>query len=656
MSFNYNTFLSKDAIVEKTEKHVKTAQFVPFPMGTFEYHINLNERGYFYADVRNTSGKTVFTIKAGRELEEGETSIFEDGFMKNIHDMDGLKAHLIQLGIMKPGQKLIDMEPNARASSVPFMPKTAAKKAPSLPIDRKLSDLKYNETPKVSTERELEDFRIDVADTSIEARLDDARTGKGGDMLVEGQLDSSKSKLVQHRNAEAYTGDFNKLDEQRVKSKAAKRESAEPSSKTQDEAKYWEIKSDDGLKLASVDKTSQFGGVGEQYKKQTEKTRAEEVEEKSTTEHFQLAKSLGDICSKFPGEFIIHLSNFLPEEKIKEAILSFDFGDFSFVEGDRSLSGPSVWSGTVKPPASTDSSERMRQAAAASSTSLVKTAWTNEESDNDADISDFDFSDEEDEKQDKNDPSYGELPLENEEEEDDEPTNTIKTPKKEKNEFADVNEAEIDDMLKGFNIDLPKVEEDDAAIEDAMKDPEVTHDVFSETTISDNSTGTPLAMNSVRFDPQGAAFTALFEKNGKVKKQDVLKEVMTFLKQEHPNLPITVDMLDLSRYKDGVITYFAPDEIIDTTPEKDFSKYETEEEEEPVVENDELNQPLTETPEAVADADDAEPTEAPGDTDVIPSTSIPSLSDSSVALPAVDTPVPSTEEDINYDPVTGKWS
>ena len=80
----------------------------------YTYHINLNERGSFFADVRNSSGKTVFEIKAGDELGEGESSIFEDGFMKNIHDMDGLKQYLIQMGIMKPGQTLKDMQPSER--------------------------------------------------------------------------------------------------------------------------------------------------------------------------------------------------------------------------------------------------------------------------------------------------------------------------------------------------------------------------------------------------------------------------------------------------------------------------------------------------------------------------------------------------------------
>ena len=88
--------------------------FVPFPSATYTYHINLNERGSFYADVRNSSEKTVFTIKAGNELAEDESSIFEDGFMEHIHDMDGLKQHLISLGIMQPNQELQDMQPNER--------------------------------------------------------------------------------------------------------------------------------------------------------------------------------------------------------------------------------------------------------------------------------------------------------------------------------------------------------------------------------------------------------------------------------------------------------------------------------------------------------------------------------------------------------------
>lgn len=74
------------------------------PEALFKYYINLDERGSFYADVRDSSEKTVFTIKAG---EEGETSIFTDGYMKHKYDLVGLKAYLVELGVMKPNQKLV---------------------------------------------------------------------------------------------------------------------------------------------------------------------------------------------------------------------------------------------------------------------------------------------------------------------------------------------------------------------------------------------------------------------------------------------------------------------------------------------------------------------------------------------------------------------
>lgn len=68
----------------------------------YTYHINLDERGSFYADVRNKSGKTVFEIKAGNELEDGETSIFDDGFMKDKNDIVGLQQYLRDLKVIEP--------------------------------------------------------------------------------------------------------------------------------------------------------------------------------------------------------------------------------------------------------------------------------------------------------------------------------------------------------------------------------------------------------------------------------------------------------------------------------------------------------------------------------------------------------------------------
>ena len=94
MSFNLSTFLSKKA------------EFTPYPPATNTYHINLDDRGSFSADVRNSAGTTVFDIKAGDELPKGDSDIFEDGFMQHKHDMDSLKDYLVQLGIMKPQQFL----------------------------------------------------------------------------------------------------------------------------------------------------------------------------------------------------------------------------------------------------------------------------------------------------------------------------------------------------------------------------------------------------------------------------------------------------------------------------------------------------------------------------------------------------------------------
>ena len=67
---------------------------------TYKYFINLDERGSFLADVRNSKGKTVFEIKAGDELAEDETSIFDDGFMSHKNDLEGLETYLKDLSVI----------------------------------------------------------------------------------------------------------------------------------------------------------------------------------------------------------------------------------------------------------------------------------------------------------------------------------------------------------------------------------------------------------------------------------------------------------------------------------------------------------------------------------------------------------------------------
>lgn len=65
----------------------------------YEYFINLDERGEFFADVRDPDGNTVYEIHG--------FDIFEDGFMKHKHDLENLEDHLHMLGFMPKGASLV---------------------------------------------------------------------------------------------------------------------------------------------------------------------------------------------------------------------------------------------------------------------------------------------------------------------------------------------------------------------------------------------------------------------------------------------------------------------------------------------------------------------------------------------------------------------
>jgi hypothetical protein len=61
-------------------------------MKNLDYYINLDERGEFFADVRDReTDVTVFEIHG--------FDIFEDGFMEGKKDMTGLYEHLEELGL-----------------------------------------------------------------------------------------------------------------------------------------------------------------------------------------------------------------------------------------------------------------------------------------------------------------------------------------------------------------------------------------------------------------------------------------------------------------------------------------------------------------------------------------------------------------------------
>lgn len=68
-------------------------------MNKLTYHINLDERGEFYADVRNSSEETIFEIHG--------CDIFEDGWMKHKHHTAGLLEYLIHLGLANHNSTLV---------------------------------------------------------------------------------------------------------------------------------------------------------------------------------------------------------------------------------------------------------------------------------------------------------------------------------------------------------------------------------------------------------------------------------------------------------------------------------------------------------------------------------------------------------------------
>lgn len=69
-------------------------------MAVFGYYINLDERGEFYADVRDASGETV--------LEIDGFDMFEDGYMNDKTDISGLNDYMIEFGMIGKDDEVLD--------------------------------------------------------------------------------------------------------------------------------------------------------------------------------------------------------------------------------------------------------------------------------------------------------------------------------------------------------------------------------------------------------------------------------------------------------------------------------------------------------------------------------------------------------------------
>lgn len=67
----------------------------------FGYYVNFDRSDEFFADVRNTIGKTVFELH--------DTSIIDLGLMRHKRDVGGLRDYLIAQGLMDDRQILLLM-------------------------------------------------------------------------------------------------------------------------------------------------------------------------------------------------------------------------------------------------------------------------------------------------------------------------------------------------------------------------------------------------------------------------------------------------------------------------------------------------------------------------------------------------------------------
>lgn len=74
-------------------------------MSTYRYHINLDERGEFYADVRDPFGETVFEINT-----EAAYGLVEGGMVKDVRNPSKIKEHLVYLNFIDDGDEVISGE------------------------------------------------------------------------------------------------------------------------------------------------------------------------------------------------------------------------------------------------------------------------------------------------------------------------------------------------------------------------------------------------------------------------------------------------------------------------------------------------------------------------------------------------------------------
>lgn len=130
-----------------------------------------------------------------------------------------------------------------------FNLKKMADKQGETHIEQKLRNQDSVKEHNEITQKQLENNRVKEKNAVIESLLDEKRAGKS-DTIIEKKLNDSKKGLHKHRNAEAYKGNLNKVEEQRLNTKTQESEKAELASSVNPKKKWW-----DDLKASNKKKT-----------------------------------------------------------------------------------------------------------------------------------------------------------------------------------------------------------------------------------------------------------------------------------------------------------------------------------------------------------------------------------------------------------------
>ena len=120
-------------------------------------------------------------------------------------------------------------------------------------ITRRLEREQHGNIPNEITDAQLDDYHFDVTEVLTEKQLEKVRSGSA-ETVTEKNLDDTKPKFsITFRNKESHTGDINKLEELRLSKKPTEDEKYEDASVVPPKLRWWEVKSPDGLKIASSD-------------------------------------------------------------------------------------------------------------------------------------------------------------------------------------------------------------------------------------------------------------------------------------------------------------------------------------------------------------------------------------------------------------------